>query len=53
MSENGARGMRIFAEYRGLPRSIYFLFLARIINSMGWFVFPFLTLFMKHKLHVS
>lgn len=53
MSENGARGMRMFAEYKGLPRSIYFLFLARIINSMGWFVFPFLTLFMKHKLGVS
>lgn len=42
-----------FTVYRGLPRPIYFLFLARIINSMGWFVFPFLTLFMKHRLHVG
>jgi len=54
MSGNGVKGMRmIFTEYKGLPRSIYFLFLARIINSAGWFVFPFLTLFMKHKLGVS
>lgn len=40
-------------EYRALPKEIYILFIARIINSAGWFVFPFLTLYMKHKLHMG
>ncbi|MDC7225435.1 MAG: MFS transporter [Spirochaetales bacterium] len=39
-----------FRIYRGLKRSIYVLFLARIINSIGSFVYPFLTLFLTDKL---
>lgn len=41
---------RIFTEYRGLPREVYILFFSRLINSAGWFVFPFLTFFMTQKL---
>lgn len=42
-----------FGIYRGLERSIYVLFFARIINSVGSFVFPFLTLFLTEKLDYS
>ena len=41
---------RAFKIYSGLPRSIYVLFFARIINSLGAFVYPFLTLFLTDKL---
>jgi len=44
--------MRLFALfnlYRGLPRSVYTLFLATVINGAGIFVFPFLTLFLTKK----
>ncbi|MTI68910.1 MAG: MFS transporter [Firmicutes bacterium] len=36
--------------YKGLPKGIYALFFARIINSMGAFVFPFLTIFLTRNL---
>ncbi|MDR1894966.1 MAG: MFS transporter [Spirochaetales bacterium] len=39
-----------FTVYRGLPRSIYILFLAAVINGMGNFVYPFLALFLTVKL---
>ncbi len=42
-----------FGIYRGLERSIYVLFFARIINSVGSFVYPFLTLFLTDKLDYS
>ena len=42
-----------FGIYRGLERSIYFLFIARVINSIGSFVYPFLTLFLTDKLGYS
>jgi MFS family permease len=41
---------RIFRTYSGLDRSIYFLFLAQVVNSVGHFVHPFLTLFLTRKL---
>ena len=41
---------RILSSYSGLPRGIYILFFVRIINSMGSFVFPLLTLFLTDKL---
>ena len=44
---------RIFKIYGGLPKSIYILFLARIINSVGSFVFPFLTLYLTSKIGLS
>lgn len=44
---------RFFSIYSELPRSIYILFLARIINSIGSFVFPFLTLYLTSKMGLS
>jgi MFS family permease len=41
---------RVLSSYSGLPRGIYILFFVRIINSMGSFVFPLLTLFLTDKL---
>lgn len=41
---------RFLEPYSELPRSIYILFMARIINSMGSFVFPLLTLLLTDKL---
>ena len=42
--------INIFKQYRGLPREIYILCVSRIINSLGGFVFPFLTLFLNEKM---
>jgi MFS family permease len=42
-----------FSSYYGLPKSIFILFIARIINCMGSFVYPFLTLFLTVKLGYS
>lgn len=41
---------RVLRSYSGLPRGIYILFFVRVINSMGSFVFPLLTLFLTDKL---
>lgn len=41
------------AIYRGLPRSIYVLFFARIVNSLGSLVFPFMTMFLTQRLGLS
>ncbi|MBN2221021.1 MAG: MFS transporter, partial [Vallitaleaceae bacterium] len=40
-------------SYGGLPRSIYALFVARIINRMGGFVHAFLALYLSTKLGYS
>jgi MFS family permease len=50
---NAKKQWRIFTEYKGLPREVYILFFARLINSAGWFVFPFLTFYMTQKLNMS
>jgi len=45
--------MRSFAflkSYTRLPKSIYILFIAFIINSVGSFVYPFLAIFLTLKL---
>lgn len=42
-----------FKPYRGLPRSIYVIFFASIVNSMGNLVGPFLTLFLTYKIGIS
>lgn len=43
----------IFSIYSGFPRTIYILFICRLINAMGYFVFPFLTLFLTRNLSLS
>lgn len=45
--------MNYFNTYKGLPKSIYILFLAQIINRFGDFVLPFLTLLLVKKLGLS
>lgn len=42
-----------FGGYLELPKSIWILFVVRIINSMGNFVYPFLTLFLTKKIGLS
>jgi len=42
-----------FSMYRGLPKAIYALFLAQIVNAMGNLVFPFLTFFLTQRLGYS
>src|SRR6056297_2473460 len=39
-----------FGMYRGLPRGIYALFLAQIVNAIGNLVYPFLTFFLTQRL---
>jgi len=46
----GGRPSAMFAMYRGLPPPIYVLFLATVVNGVGIFVFPFLTLFITERL---
>lgn len=43
----------IFKEYSGLPKGIYYIFIARIITAIGTFVYPFLTLFLTDKMQMS
>lgn len=42
-----------FDIYKGLPKSIYIIFFAQIINRFGDFVLPFLSLFLVKKLGLS
>ena len=51
-----AKGMIIlscFDTYKGLPKSIYIIFLAQVTNRFGDFVLPFLTLFLVKKMGLS
>jgi len=36
---------KIISQYNKLPKSIYILFFARMVNSLGAFVYPFLTIY--------
>lgn len=39
--------------YKGLPRNVYILFLVQVVNRLGDFVLPFMTLFLTKKLGLS
>ncbi len=39
-----------FSVYRGLPKPVYVMFLATVVNGTGIFVYPFLTLFLTQRL---
>lgn len=45
--------MQSIKQYKGLPKEIYVLFIATIVNRMGDFIFPFLTLFLKSKIGLN
>ncbi len=47
------RLIKILQTYGGLPKSIYALFVARIINRLGGFVHSFLTLFLTIHLGMN
>lgn len=40
-------------QYQGLKKEIYIIFIARIVNSMGSFVYPLLALIMTQKIGLS
>lgn len=44
---------KLFAAYEGLPRTVWFLFAARLVTSMGSFIVPLLTLILTQKLGMS
>jgi len=46
----GKKIVSIFSQYRGLSKSAYVLFFARLVTSMGAFIFPMLTLILTVKL---
>jgi len=43
----------LLSIYKGLPKSIYVLALSTVINGIGIFVYPFLTLYLTTKLGFS
>lgn len=45
--------LNIIKTYKGLPKSMYVLFVAQIINRFGDFVMPFLTLYLTVKIGLS
>ncbi|MCX5971357.1 MAG: MFS transporter [Coprothermobacterota bacterium] len=50
MSQLGITISQSLAAYRRLPRSLWVLFFARIVNNLGAFVYPFLTLLLTQRL---
>lgn len=42
-----------FSEYKNLPKPIYYIFLSRIINTLGAFVGPLMTLLLTDKIGYS
>lgn len=43
----------ILKQYKGLPRGIYIIFLSRIVNNIGTFVFPMLTLILTQRIGIT
>jgi MFS family permease len=41
---------KVFQPYKNLPMSVYIIFFASIINNLGNFVAPFLTLFLTYSI---
>lgn len=44
---------QLLKPYIGLPKEIYVIFIARIINAFGCFVMPLLTIILKDKIGLS
>ncbi len=44
---------QLFQPFKGLPKEIYILCFARMINAVGMFIFPLLTLILTRKIGVS
>lgn len=41
---------KLFVPYKNLPMSVYIIFFASIINNLGNFVVPFLTMFLTYSI---
>lgn len=50
MRKSLSRFGKPFSLYRGLPKAIYALFFAQIVNAVGNLVYPFLTFFLTQRL---
>lgn len=44
---------QLLAQYRGLKKEIYILFIGKLVTAMGSFVWPMLTFFLTTKLGLS
>lgn len=44
---------RLLDPYKRLPREVYIIFIARIVNAMGCFVMPLLTIILTEKIGLS
>lgn len=53
MNHKSIRLRPLFSLYRGLPKSVYILFIATIFNGVGSFVYPFLVLLLTQRLGYS
>jgi len=45
--------LSVFSQYRGLSRSIYIIFFARVVTSMGAFIWPMITFIMQRKMKLT
>ena len=43
----------LWSPYMGLPREIYIIFLSRMVNALGMFIFPLFTLILNKKIGLS
>jgi len=44
---------RLFSPYKGMPKEIYVIFVAKIINALGCFVMPLLTIILTQNVGLS
>lgn len=44
---------KLFGVYKGLPKPLYTLFIVTVVNSVGIFVFPFMTLYLTGRLGMN
>ena len=48
------KGIRdLLSPYRGMPKEIYIIFISRIVNAMGCFVMPLMTIIMTDRIGLS
>lgn len=50
---NGAFMKKYFSAYAGLKKEVYILALARIVNCLGSFIYPLMTLILTRKLSMT
>lgn len=48
-SQSRLSNIRFINQYKGLPRSIYIIVLARMLVIMGHFVYPFMATFLRNQ----